>query len=45
MPNKGIASRGTDKDVLPTAVIAFEIQSVLPKVGRDRSVRLQVDIV
>jgi len=34
-----------DKDVLPTAVIPLEIQTVLPKVCRDRAVRLQVDIV
>lgn len=40
---KGVSK--TNKDVLPTAVVPLEIQTVLPKVGRDRAVRLQVDIV
>ena len=37
--------RLTNKDVLPTAIIPFEIQAVLPKVGSDRAVRLQVYVV
>jgi hypothetical protein len=37
--------RLTNKNVLPTAIIPFEIQAVLPKVGRDGSVRLQVHVV
>ena len=37
--------RLTHKDVLPAAIIPFEIQAVLPKVGRDGAIRLQVHVV
>ena len=35
----------THENVLPATIIPFEIQAVLPEVGRDRPVCLQVDIV
>lgn len=44
-PGKKKKRCGTYKDVFPASIIPFEIQAVLPKVGRNGAVRLQVHVV
>ena len=42
---KSVERSGAYEDVLPPAVVPPEVQPVLPKVGRDRPVRLDVHVV